>query len=559
MANKFHKDLVLDDIHPLPSRIYADIAARDADTDFNGNSENLFKAVYVDDVKIIFVLVETTPLFIATMGTDIPGIDDVLSIGQIIGTTDREITVNNDMAFKIENFDTDVSTFVNASILQSSADALRLTAFAGNGAGGVTGEIFIDIVNTGMTIFNNINSEGAKYAADYSAGFVDRSLVDKGFVDNAIASIPADGIDDVLAVGQIIDGNSRVIEVNNDGNFKIRNFDTTSADFTDQSVLDMDDLQALIAFQKGNGAGAIIGRTEIVLNDGNIIITDTIANKGMTYFADYSANFVNRSLVDKEFVDNAVSTAINPGGVNTNIQFNDAGVLGGEATFTFDKSTDILQIDGGLLGVDNGTSMFFTPDGLDGSGTENTVIGWGASAFLTSANDVTSFGFEAGHLITSGNANSYFGSKCGRGSVGALRNTGMGSSCFLNLASGDDNTGMGDGVGITLTTGNNNSLFGANADVPLASSNNFVNLCNVIQADNVTSRVVVGRTGAAAISGDASLELVQTDSALLLNRLTTTQETAVTKVNGMMWYNTTANEFRAFANSILIRLQTQAV
>ena len=44
----FHKNLVLDDNHALNARTYADIAARDADTTFNGDATNINKIVRVD-------------------------------------------------------------------------------------------------------------------------------------------------------------------------------------------------------------------------------------------------------------------------------------------------------------------------------------------------------------------------------------------------------------------------------------------------------------------------------------------------------------------------------
>ena len=55
-----------------------------------------------------------------------------------------------------------------------------------------------------------------------------------------------------------------------------------------------------------------------------------------------------------------------PGGANTNVQFNDNGALGGDATFTFDKATDILVFDSA------------TP----GAAIELTVEGVGCFAFL---------------------------------------------------------------------------------------------------------------------------------------------------------------------------------
>jgi hypothetical protein len=55
-----------------------------------------------------------------------------------------------------------------------------------------------------------------------------------------------------------------------------------------------------------------------------------------------------------------------PGGADTNVQFNDNGTLGGDATFTFDKATDILVFDSA------------TP----GAAIELTVEGVGCFAFL---------------------------------------------------------------------------------------------------------------------------------------------------------------------------------
>jgi len=41
---------------------------------------------------------------------------------------------------------------------------------------------------------------------------------------------------------------------------------------------------------------------------GSLTITDTINNRGMRYFADYSSGYTNRSLVDKEYVDSLVAS-----------------------------------------------------------------------------------------------------------------------------------------------------------------------------------------------------------------------------------------------------------
>lgn len=65
----FHRDLVLDDIHTLVARIYADITARDADTDFNGDAANVNKAVCVISPQSIWILIDTAPTWLEVTNT----------------------------------------------------------------------------------------------------------------------------------------------------------------------------------------------------------------------------------------------------------------------------------------------------------------------------------------------------------------------------------------------------------------------------------------------------------------------------------------------------------
>jgi len=61
MPNKFHKDMVLDDNHAVISRLYVDIAARDADSLFHSNILNVNKTVRVDSPLAYYILVNITP------------------------------------------------------------------------------------------------------------------------------------------------------------------------------------------------------------------------------------------------------------------------------------------------------------------------------------------------------------------------------------------------------------------------------------------------------------------------------------------------------------------
>lgn len=72
MANKFHKNLIEDDIHVIPARTYDTLTERDDDIPFHSNIANVNKVVRVDDVTIppatpeagYFILVATDPIWL---------------------------------------------------------------------------------------------------------------------------------------------------------------------------------------------------------------------------------------------------------------------------------------------------------------------------------------------------------------------------------------------------------------------------------------------------------------------------------------------------------------
>lgn len=62
-----HKNLTNDDIHALTAATYADIAARDADSAFNTDSDNLNKLVRVDSPLAYYVLASNAPTWTTFM------------------------------------------------------------------------------------------------------------------------------------------------------------------------------------------------------------------------------------------------------------------------------------------------------------------------------------------------------------------------------------------------------------------------------------------------------------------------------------------------------------
>lgn len=82
-----------------------------------------------------------------------------------------------------------------------------------------------------------------------------------------------------------------------------RHYDLTAADFTKFSFARFDDTAMALSFNDGDGAGSITGTRSISVDSAALTVTDTADSKGMVNAADYSANFTDRSLVDKEYVD----------------------------------------------------------------------------------------------------------------------------------------------------------------------------------------------------------------------------------------------------------------
>lgn len=104
---------------------------------------------------------------------------------------------------------------------------------------------------------------------------------------------------------------------------------------------------------------------------------------GWRYAADYSANYTDRSLVDKAYV----ASVLIPGGSNTHIQYNNSGSFGGSVNLRFDPvnlnfiAANNLTITGGE-GSWNNNSLFgefhvikTAPSG-GGTVTDASVFGW---------------------------------------------------------------------------------------------------------------------------------------------------------------------------------------
>lgn len=112
------------------------------------------------------------------------------------------------------------------------------------------------------------------------------------------------------------------------------------------------------------------------------------------------------------------------------------------------------------------------------------------------------------------------------------------------LTSGQRNTLYGKGSGSSLTTGDDNILIGVDVQASGVGVDDELNIGDLIFGTKAPSAARIRIGGSGAITGDASLDLAQTDAAFRTNRLTDVQEAALTLADGMSWYNSDADQFR---------------
>lgn len=133
--------------------------------------------------------------------------------------------------------------------------------------------------------------------------------------------------------------------------------------------------------------------------------------------------FVNGDLVDVYYVPTSGAA-----GSNTQVMFNDAGTMAGDAGLTYDKTTDALTIGGvvklpttssAAIGVIEINSTRF----LHAYGTTNLFVGSGAGNFSLTAAATVAIGQGAGASLTSGSSNTLVGQGAGSAVETGANNT----------------------------------------------------------------------------------------------------------------------------------------
>lgn len=208
-----------------------------------------------------------------------------------------------------------------------------------------------------------------------------------------------------------------------------------------------------------------------------------------------------------------IGSTVISSGTNTRALFDDGGVVGEDAGFTYNKTSLTLSINSVSIGRGN-TSTEATNTAIgNGAGnawtsaTNSTAAGYRALFVGTSGTNCTAFGYQALTANTTGDYNTAMGSGALQSNVSGSNNTAMGIQALLlntvssstavgytalqvattggqntavgfqslvNTTTGGTNTAMGYNAGQSNTSGSNNSYFGYAANGPTTGSNNTV-------------------------------------------------------------------------------------
>jgi hypothetical protein len=258
----------------------------------------------------------------------------------IVAFSGNNVTADSPLFYKARV--TDHSTYNNTITLNSVGTHL----VGGNNSGSLAGTLNLGIggnatlsgfgngyetdfivIGTGITITSQYPSfNGAQYANDYSSNFTDRSLIDKGY---------AIGLISMSASTTASNG------INKNGNdFRLGGALTeyTAIDGSNTYALDLFNLYGFTAQTSGSMSFASSGN--FGLNVMNNIIVTSQNQYGIQYAADYSANYQNRSLVDKAYV-----TGLTTSGITT---ANNGLVKSGNNVHLGGSLTGDTIIDGGM-------------------------------------------------------------------------------------------------------------------------------------------------------------------------------------------------------------------
>jgi hypothetical protein len=233
---------------------------------------------------------------------------------------------------------------------------------------------------------------------------------------------------------------------------------------------------------------------------------------GIEYVTDYSADFTNRSLVDKEYVDTHIPTGSTGGGIGWSNALNGSTVAGCGTPISGSTLCDNTY-----FGVSAGTNTTTgTGNVAIGAcalmsviiGNSNTAVGSFALKSNTSSQN-TAFGYEALSANVSGYDNTAVGTIALNSNINGFGNVALGSFALSTNSSGYQNIGVGyqslfynttgyDNIGIGYralyfnTGGTNNIGIGCQSLCSNTSGGNNIALGQTSMTQNLSGQYNIG-------------------------------------------------------------------
>lgn len=547
------------------------------------------------------------------------------------GTIDENRTVDilNDNILSISAYQAATATGACSHIKLTGEELLLQFINAGLDDTNIVVEDFI-------TVSDNINSIGMSYVNDYSvagAASGDRWIPDKGYGNSHIGG---NDVDALIITPTVAEDGFAIVWNNTNSEYELSDRIEDTIYTADGTVTGARTVTAVTDFIRIRSDDAVSAATRsqyrvdptviqmsylnnsladesrIQFNNSGMTVLDDINSKGLVYVADYSANFTDRSLIDKGFADGEYLAL--SGGTMTGVidmGSNNIDNIGAN------NQLDLSNPTGNSLGLGQGAvNASSTGDNNIGvgvsvlasvtSGTSNTALGTNALTALTIGDSNIALGMGAGNALISDVDNVFVGVRAGN-TIESSQNVFVGHQAAMDLAAttGDGNTVVGDeafrdtgggagGAGVSNNTvigrdagsdpqpgassntivghvagnggisGDSNSLMGHRAGQSITTGNRNIILgfeaepISGTADDQLTiANMIFGDLttaslrlgGTGAVSTDHQLELGATDQTLLPNLLTTATEDGLTSVVGQTFFNTSLDALRVESTS----------
>jgi hypothetical protein len=218
------------------------------------------------------------------------------------------------------------------------------------------------------------------------------------------------------------------------------------------------------------------------------------AHEGSIYYNSATDLFMACKTAASGWVNISSAT---PAGSDKQLQLNNNGVLYASAGLTYNSTSGLLtnanRISVGGSGKDT-NSVMITGGNATSTADQNTAIGAGAGASLSSGAYNTMMGAFAGTVLATGSYNTLIGQSAGANTAGDRNtmvgnNAGNGATGSYNsffgqeagkLSTGGDNIYMGYLTGNTASTGSSNIMIGDQLQLPSSGTSNYLSIGNLI-------------------------------------------------------------------------------